>query len=198
MPNQLQSNTSEPSVLDQKIADESLAYVGNNFLTLEQLGVESGVSSEALQELMANRCLPKHSYEIDTSHLINSSFGCFQTNQITYYYARSLVEWATDVFRANQDTEYEEIAQNRFERFSRRYCTQLETLNAHLYGFEKYYDGDHVDPNAIRPVVEDDWEYLMDGVYGVCTLNGTPEEIVTKEVMIRRIDLLTDERENPR
>jgi hypothetical protein len=36
-----------------------------------------------------------------------------------------------------------------------------------------------------------EWQGYLDGIYGLCTNDPTPENIATKEIMLRRIRLIT-------
>jgi hypothetical protein len=173
--------------------DDSLGYVEANFLSLEQLEAESGVSGREILALIDGGCLPGHAYEVIVSCSISSVFGDHsQEPRATRYYPRAHVGLVAEACSLSREVGRGEAARRLKERFAAKYLERLGQLEAHRFGFEGCFDGGRVTGEGIR-LAEEEYDSFLDGTYGVCTKNATPEEIAEKAVMVRKIELLTDD-----
>jgi hypothetical protein len=143
-------------------ADEVLAYVAENYISLEQLATQTQVSAERITDLIAAECVPPHAYDITGEITISSAFGAFrQPMTPRRVYPPSLMAW---IRRA------EPLAREiGLERAARQIRTEFLTPIAKAL------------PNRWPGGPEEAWALLRDGSWGLCLKEITPQNAITKE-----------------
>jgi hypothetical protein len=66
--------------------NDSIKYIEDFYLTLEQLGIQSGVLKERILDMIASKSLPNASYQITRTVQITSLFGSSSKSQTIHYY----------------------------------------------------------------------------------------------------------------
>ncbi|MBZ0113416.1 MAG: hypothetical protein K8J08_13215 [Thermoanaerobaculia bacterium] len=170
---------------------ELLNYLDANFLTRRQLLEISQTTEEQLQKWIELSIAPRSSYRLDLSVSCDSYFGDHQGSESVEYFAKGTLSWLGFL---------REIASpgDAFLAFERRYKARLDNLRAS--GFRS--DSPKLN-EGIEAHIASEWGHFLDGVYGLCTRSGLPEDIAAKEFavvitqeLIERSDLTERELED--
>ncbi len=159
---------------------ELITYLNNNFLTLAELLKVTEMKLSKFRGLQDQRLMPKASYVIDLKLSSDSFFGHHSETHNLEYYAKGYVSWL-GIIEALKDSK--EI----YSVFTERYKSTMSWLK------EQGYDCVEVKENiGIDKHIREEWEHFIDGIYGLCTKSGLPEDIAKKEVAILNINLLSE------
>lgn len=160
------------------------SYLKLNFLPEQNFLMQNKCSHEDLSRWQKNKIFPEASYVTDNVSNITSFFGTFDFNSVEKWYPKGLCDWVCQIKDANEDlAELKKIFFNRY----RRKIIELELcgLNNHTYK----------DESKFSALLEDEWQHFLNGTYGVCTKDCSPEQIAVKDITIRIIDEITDKQQ---
>ena len=146
---------------------ELLDYLSRHFLTEPQLLTAAALDATTLHALQARRMTPMPSYRLRLAVHCDSFFGPHTGQHVLHCYARGTPAW----LHAVRNLPDEAAA---FALFATRHQARLRALDAHA----------QVD-------LADAWRSFLDGIYGLCTRSGLPEEIAAKEWAAGVIEALT-------
>ena len=156
---------------------ELLEYLSEYFLTESELLKAAALDQSELLDFQDRKMMPQASYTLKVEISGDSFFGECQSVDDLNYYSKGYVAWLASI----KEPSTPDVA---FSIFSGRYAAQVEKLL-------------EICPDDLIPdlakLIKDEWDHFLNGTYGLCTKTGLPEDIATKEVAIRLIDLLTDE-----
>lgn len=140
-------------------------YLDANYLTLEELAAQAGVTPERVLELVDAHCVPPHSHEVRGVAVYASTFGEYTAAvPPERYYHPSLVAWvkkASALARRHSLADVARRVRNDFEQ-----------------AFEEAL-GDRAPPWPRG--VDYAWAYLMDGTWGLCLKEITVANMLQKE-----------------
>lgn len=157
-----------------------IEYLSNNFYTKEELLNLTKISEEAFKKYQQSGQMPKASYTLDLNLASNSFFGFHTEKHKKEYYAKGYTSWLGFIHTArNKDNVYRE--------FSSRYMNTLEELRlaGHTSSNSKLTSG-------IANHIEEEWGHFINGIYGLCTKTGLPEDIASKEFAVVEINELLE------
>ncbi|MCH9647284.1 MAG: hypothetical protein K0U98_03530 [Deltaproteobacteria bacterium] len=161
-------------------------YIREHFLTLKQLCEKSTVTGEEILQLIEKKCIPKHSYEITETTEVQSFFGKRTAlRSTTQFYAKSNLDRIREVTKEARTQNLEAIACTVKERFLETYRRQISAAEEDLPGI--------MDGVAVEKLLQEEWQAWLDGIYGLCTIGATADDVAAKEVSIRRIRRITDD-----
>lgn len=175
----------EPKLFDLKVNED---YLQQYYCTLAHLLKTADVEEKEFFAYIEAGCLPQHSYEWKedlTLHSFLSTQQC-STKIIYYYHPRHLL-LLHDLVILHRYMPLTEIAQSWSVDFKQHYLTKLEELDAFSDVLQSY------DGTQIEAFLENEWQRYLQGIYGVCTRDPTPENIALQEVLLRRVRLITSE-----
>lgn len=160
-----------------------LDYLQSNFLNLEALLEQTGIGIERLRDVQEKHCMPACSYRLNNISICKSPIKTIETTTEAEYYARGYTSWLNSVCSHGD-------AKLAFEEFESRYMKQTKLL---LQNELQNYAAPWLDtPNEH---LQTEWNHFLAGTYGVCTRNGLPEQIVTKELSAARISEIISAKE---
>ncbi|MBV8635325.1 MAG: hypothetical protein JO002_12600, partial [Burkholderiaceae bacterium] len=134
-----------------------------------------------LATMQARGVMPQPAYRLALDIACDSFFGRHQSQTDVAYYAKGYAAWI-NIVRNMQ-------AEDAFELFAQRYKAQLRQLA------EAGMSAAHDKLNAGLDVhLGGEWQYFLDGTYGLCTRSGLPEDIAIKELATTVIKEITEER----
>lgn len=156
-------------------------YLNEFYVNEENLAEKGGVTCEILRGWQDEKIFPKPSYVTESETTISSFFGTHRYKKITKWYPEQLDKWilfikSHDISKALIETDFK----NRYMN------TVIELQSIGIY--DAIYD----DIGSREMILNEVWGHFLDGIYGVCTRNCTPEQIATKDVATCFINVLTD------
>lgn len=163
-------------------------YLQQRYCTLHFLLKTCELSEAEFFAYVNGRCLPQHSYEWQEKSVVNSFLGKEEwVCATTLYYHPRHVLLLHDLITWHRYMSFEDMAKALEEDFKLHYVAKLKELDAFSDVLCDIVDK----PAALDKFLGAEWQGYLDGIYGLCTNDPTPENIATKEMMIRRIRLLT-------
>ena len=143
-------------------ADEILAYVAENYVSIEHLVARTQVAAERITELIAAECVPPHAYDITGEIVISSAFGSFrQPMAPRRVYHPSLATWIQRAEPLAREIGLKDAARKIRAEFLAPIAEAL--------------------PDRWPGGPEDAWALLRDGSWGLCLKDIAPENAITKE-----------------
>lgn len=162
--------------------DINLKYIVENYIEFEEVIKMANVSSEKLNELIENKLVPNASYVINSDIVISSSLN--DTHKITVekkYFHPSILHFIKDNSE-DSDSEKFKIA------FKQNLLANLKNHAYRTYAYGNVFDENGALNNEKTDLaLEEEWNYFCKGVYGICTLNNNENDIIEKEIAIKRI-----------
>jgi hypothetical protein len=152
-------------------------YLNEYFYTKKTLLKLSKTSEEELLNLQVQQLMPTCSYKLSHSNKCHSFFGEYDFKEETEYYAKGYVEWL-ELIKGSSPKK-------TFLLFSNRYQQQLNQLKEQ--GFS--CNNEKLN-NELSEHLKSEWQYFLNGTYGLCTQSGLPEDIASKELAIIEINQL--------
>ncbi|RYJ40159.1 hypothetical protein NU08_0915 [Flavobacterium anhuiense] len=148
----------------------------------EEVTKMANISSDKLNELIENKLVSEPSYVINSDITITSSLS--DTHKVSierrYFHPSVLQLIENNAKNINPEKFKSEFIENL-----------LSNLKNHAYkafAYGNVFDGnDNIDNGKIQNALEEEWNYFLKGVYGICTLNNNEEAIIDKEIAIKRI-----------
>lgn len=147
-------------------------------MTKQELLELSNVTEQDLFKYQANGVMPKCSYKLNLNLNCDSFFGLHNDNQEIEYYAKGYISWLI-IIQSTHST------QAIYTIFANRYKATLESLK------ERGHSSDNPKLTAeLDNHIQEEWGHFLNGIYGLCTKFGLPEDIAAKELSIIEIDEL--------
>ncbi len=157
-------------------------YLNEHFYTREELVEISGVSELQLADFQKRLLMPLRSYNLSLDISCKSFFGEHSSSGQIEYYSKGYTSWL-GILNSMENTE------NAYNLFEQRYANTVEDLarSGFVSNEGKLNAGldDHI---------KEEWKHFLSGTYGLCTKNGLPEDIASKEVAISLINELLDKK----
>lgn len=178
--------------------DINVKYIEDNYLEFEEIIKLMNLTADQLNELIELKLIPEPSYKIDSEVIISSPLNdSYKAVALKKYFPKSILKLI------------ENNVQNNPENFKRDFKQNLlSTLKNHAqqtFAYGNVFDENGViNDEKIDQALEEEWNYFCKGVYGICTLNNNENDIIEKEIAIKRIldfianksSFTTEEQEN--
>ncbi|WP_444932354.1 DUF6058 family natural product biosynthesis protein [Microbulbifer sp. SSSA002] len=155
-------------------------YLNQYFLSREQLIQTAQISRRQLLSYQEEGLMPKPSYQLESHLHCNSYFGPYRQEQSCEYYAKGYCSWIAVI---QEKRHFAAIFQNFHDRYKAR-VAQLHDL-----GFRS---GNPKFSAEISTHIEIEWGHFTQGIYGLCTRSGLPEDIAAKELATTEIQALLE------
>lgn len=171
---------------------ELIKYLSEHCYTKEALLSVSKVTAAQLKTYQELGVMPKSSYKLMVSVSCDSFFGAHEETQKVEYYAKGYASWLgvlQALFEGHvQKTPQEsQLKKEAYGIFYRRYKAELDRLKS------LGYVCDEPKLNAgLDEYIEEVWAHFIEGIYGLCTQSGLPEDIAAKAVAIFEINQLSE------
>jgi len=160
---------------------ELIKYLNDHYFTKQELLEVSKVTEKMLRTYQENKVMPKCSYKLKLNLECESFFGLHGDKQEIEYYAKGYSSWLAI---AQQLGSTEAV----YSVFSNRYKAALATLHE-----QGHVSSDVKITSGLNTHIKEEWSYFLDGVYGLCTKSGLPEDIAAKELSILEINALSEQ-----
>ena len=159
---------------------ELIKYLNDHFFTKQELLDISKVTEQDLLKYQENGLMPKCSYRLSLNLKSDSFFGLHNNEQEIEYYSKGYSSWLGIIQLSNSaDTVY--------AIFASRYELAIENLRdkGHSTGSPKV-------TTELDNHIKEEWNHFLNGIYGLCTKSGLPEDIAAKEFSILEINELLE------
>ena len=81
----------------------------------------------------------------------------------------------------NNSSEFKESLKTEF-------INTFVNSNNNSFGYDNITEEDgSVNMEKLNLAFDQEWQYYLQGIYGICTLNGTGAEIAKKEIVVKRL-----------
>ncbi|PKH52609.1 hypothetical protein CXF68_18720 [Tenacibaculum sp. Bg11-29] len=162
--------------------DIDIKYIEDNFIELNELCKISEISSQEINALIENELIPNSSYEINTTYKINSPLGDQKTiSEVKKYYPKSVIALIQKNKKLNDSSEFKKSLKTAF-------TNTFVNNNNNRFGYDNITEEDGtVNIDKLNSAFEQEWQYYLQGIYGICTLNATGAEIAKKEIAVKRL-----------
>lgn len=158
---------------------ELINYLSRYFLTKQELLVAAKITEQELSHYQKLKVMPKCSYKLQLNVASTSFFGLHNEEQAIEYYAKGYIAWLAIVQSLND-------AKNIYSLFETRYKATIEHLR-----LQGHYSASDKINTSLDLHIKEEWQHFLDGIYGLCTKSGLPEDIAAKEFSILEINELT-------
>ncbi|MBB1269900.1 DUF6058 family natural product biosynthesis protein [Shewanella sp. SR44-3] len=159
---------------------ELMNYLNEHFFTQQQLLDISKVSQQDLLSYQQQGLMPKCSYQLRLQLQSDSFFGLHHEEQTIEYYAKGYAAWLGLIQVSSSVSAV-------FEVFATRYKMALEDLKRQGHSTSNAKVNAEFDAH-----IKQEWAHFLNGIYGLCTRSGLPEDIAAKELAILEINELLD------
>ena len=156
-----------------------IKYLSDNFFTKQELLDISKVSEYKFEEFQAQGIMPRRSYKLNLELSSDSFFGLHKQKEEIEYYAKGYSSWL-GVVQSIKTTE------DIYSIFSERYTNEISRLME-----QGHTSTDPKVNSKINLHIVEEWKNFLDGIYGLCTKSGLPEDIAGKELAILEINELS-------
>jgi len=154
---------------------ELINYLNENYYTKQQLLDLAKISEAELLYFQEKRVMPNCSYKLSLNYSSDSFFGEFNNQSEIEYYAKGYLSW---VGMLKVSTDLQDV----FPIFAQRYANSISELKS-----AGYTSGDAKVNSKLDLHIEEEWIHFLNGIYGLCTKSGLPEDIAGKELAVLQI-----------
>lgn len=157
-----------------------IRYLNEHFHDKKALLELSKIDEKTLHSLQQMGVMPKCSYKLSLNLQSDSFFGLHQEEQEVEYYAKGYVSWLAII-------NHLPLKEGAYAVFSNRYKAAIDNLK--LLG---HSSNNSKLTSELDSHIKQEWQHFLDGIYGLCTKSGLPEDIAAKEFSIIEINELTE------
>ncbi|BAJ01693.1 DUF6058 family natural product biosynthesis protein [Shewanella violacea] len=159
---------------------ELIKYLNDNFFTKKELLDVSKVTELELLSYQNDRLMPKCSYKLTLNVKSDSFFGVHNDEQEIEYYAKGYASWLAIVQSLKSPESIYAI-------FYNRYKIAIENLKE-----QGHYSISYKLKSGLDEHIKEEWNNFLNGIYGLCTQTGLPEDIAAKEFSILEINEISE------
>ncbi|AZB08144.1 hypothetical protein EG344_04380 [Chryseobacterium sp. G0162] len=158
--------------------ESNFEYISGNYITEEKLCDITEITKDKLNVLIKNHLVPEASYVVSRSIKITSPLNDeFQAEITEKYFSKNCVS----LIQKNKETKDFHTYKAEFrEKF-------IQNLMKHPDRNVAYHNVFNNDQEKLEEIFESEWEAYCNGIYGICTINSTEEEIVKKEISVKKL-----------
>lgn len=159
---------------------ELINYLNEHFLAKQALLDVTKITAQQLVQYQEQGVMPKPSYKLKLNVQSDSFFGIYEEEQFIEYYGKGYSAWLATI----QSISSTQVA---YETFEKRYKTAIDELATQ--GFMSNNPKVHL---GLSQHIKEEWQHFLNGIYGLCTRTGLPEDIAAKELSILIISELSE------
>ncbi|WP_282628086.1 DUF6058 family natural product biosynthesis protein [Empedobacter sedimenti] len=157
-------------------------YIHDNFIEKEIILSHFGIDEKNFDELIEAKIIPGPSYTFEISRKITSTLNDSITENYTEeYFSKNTVVLIDKYLKSNFSFEY---GKSNFREKFKKILTNHENKE---FAYNNIFKTTGIDEAKFDENFEDEWDFYINGGYGICTLNATEQEIVEKEIVVKKI-----------
>lgn len=156
-----------------------LRYLHNNYITLDELAVRTGVPASQISAFAAAECIPGYSHALHLTAIVNTriSGGFHITDREVWFFHPDVAEW---VALANAACDACGSLEAAALQVRQRFARDVELALGK-------------DASECTEAVESNWREFLAGTYGVCLKRIHAADMIQKQRALYRIERLLDE-----
>ena len=162
---------------------ELIKYLNKHFITKQELLDITKITEHDLSKYQEDGVMPKCSYKIILNIKSDSFFGLHHDAQEIEYYAKGYSSWLAIIQSLNSTEAVYSV-------FANRYKIAIESLKE-----QGYSSTNSKVTSELNEHIKEEWGHFLNGIYGLCTKSGLPEDIAAKEFSILVINELSEHNE---
>ena len=177
------NTTSRPLGVTNVMADicthDVVSYLKENYITAEDASRRAGVSEMRLWQLVDSKCVPPQSHTCQSRLYVTTNIAGakeIQDAEVCYFHP--------DVVGFIKKAQRLALSGHSLDEISELMKTHFSLEAAKALGKP---------PEQIPEVIEESWNQLMAGTYGVCLKRISAADMVQKERAVYRMKKLTDQ-----
>jgi hypothetical protein len=159
---------------------ELIKYLNKHFFTKQELLDITKVTEQDLSKYQENGVMPKCSYKLSLNLKSDSFFGLHSDEQEIEYYAKGYSSWLAIIESLNSTEAIYSV-------FANRYKIAIKNLKQ-----QGHYSSNSKITSELNDHIKEEWNHFLNGIYGLCTKSGLPEDIAAKEFSILEINELSE------
>lgn len=161
--------------------EQNFNYIHENYITEDELCTITNISKDELAVLIQNQLVPQHSYTVSRTIRITSPLNDEFENEITEkYFSKNCIS----LIKKNK--ELSDIHQYK-EEFRNNFIRHLMNHPHKSFAYDDMFTTSFPEQEKLNEIVESEWTAYCNGIYGICTLHSTEEEIVKKEIAVKKL-----------
>jgi len=162
--------------------NSDIKYITENYIDSEELCEITKISESKLSNMIEKGLMPNFSYQIETRSTITSPLGDEEVILTTKrYFPKNIIPIIEENLDLENSASFKEKVKKEF----------IETFTNHIdnaFAYENtIINNGKIDAEKLEKAFEVEWEYYLNGIYGICTLNATGTEIAKKEIAVKKI-----------
>ncbi|MDQ1095427.1 MULTISPECIES: DUF6058 family natural product biosynthesis protein [Chryseobacterium] len=161
--------------------EENFTYINDNYIVEEELCTVAGITKNELTDLIQNHLVPDASYVITKIVKITSPLNDeFLSESTEKYFNKSCISLIQKNKNIQDPSDYKEEFKNKF----------IQNLVNHpdkTFAYGNIFKENIPNAEKLDEAFEEEWEAYCNGIYGICTLNSSEEEIVKKEIAVKKL-----------
>lgn len=161
--------------------EQNFEYINENYITEEKLCSITGITKDDLSGLIQNQLVPDASYTVTRSIKITSPLKDeFQSEIAERYFSKSCISIVEKNKELKDSRQYKAEFKEKFSQLLMRHPDKN-------FAYHNIFSNESPDQEKLNEVFESEWSAYCEGIYGICTLNSTEEEIVKKEIAVKKL-----------
>lgn len=161
--------------------EQNFNYIRENYITEEELCNETGITKDELTVLIQNNLVPEASYVVTRNIKITSPLNdAFQSEITEKYFSKNCISLIRKNKALKDPSQYK-------EEFRQKFVQKLMEHSDKNFAYGNMFVNNIPESEKLNEAFESEWEAYCDGIYGICTLNATEEEIVKKEIAVKKL-----------
>ena len=147
-------------------------YLNKNFYTLNQLLNYSKLDLDTFRHYQKDGLMPLYSYRLQMDYKCSSFLSEAKKKEDIEFYSKGYVTWLSML-------EFLDTKEKAFKYFKNEYTKTIKELA--VLGLSS---NEEKLTKSLDEHINQEWNYFLDGSYGLCTKSGLVKDIAIKEVAI--------------
>ncbi|MBL1222894.1 hypothetical protein JET18_18705 [Chryseobacterium sp. L7] len=161
--------------------EKNLRYINENYITEDNVCAVTGITKDELNILIQSHLVPDASYVISQNIKITSSLNDeFQSEITEKYFSKNCIQLIHEHKNLENSLQYK-------AEFKEKFIQDLMKNPSKNFAYPSILKDDFEDEQKINEIFEEEWDAYCKGIYGICTLHSTEEEIVKKEIIVKKL-----------
>jgi len=161
--------------------EQNFDYINENYITENELCTITNISKDELAALIQNQLVPQPSYTVSRSIRITSPLNDEFESEITEkYFSKNCISLV------KKNKELRDIHLYK-EEFKENFILNLINHPDKAFAYDSIFNTSFPEQEKLNEIFESEWAAYCNGIYGICTLHSTEEEIVKKEIAVKKL-----------